>query len=125
MLIQPRVFLAHPVLTRTPSGGTRWKFDIDRVRHDYGEILCVFDNSDMMLTPVVALGEIEKFLTHNRFDPDYDFFLSAGDMTAYGMMMGVAVSQWGRSPRQLRHNKLRDCYDVLPAIDWEKQEAVI
>lgn len=110
---QPRVFVAHPVLVRTDSG-MRWKFDIERIVREYGQLISVLDNSSIMLTYDVALVQIEHEFRRQQFNPDSDYFLAAGDMTAFGAMLLVSAETFGGTPRQLRHSQRLDRYDVLP-----------
>lgn len=108
-----RVFLPHPVMVSTPSG-RRWKFPIEGIVRDYGQIITLLDNSDIMLTPGQALVELEAALKDHKFDPYEDYFLAAGDMTAYAAMLLVSLMSFGSTPKQLRHTRTSDKnYDVL------------
>jgi hypothetical protein len=120
-----RVFLPHPVLTKGTMGGTRWKFDIERIQREYGEVICCFDNPQIMVTYDVALHSIAEFLRKHEFRPDNDYFLAAGDMTVYASMMIVAAQQFGGTPRQLRHNREIDAHDILPYRLYEGAEAFL
>lgn len=120
-----RVFLSHPVLTRGASGGARWKFDIERIQREYGEVLCCFQDPSIMVTYEVALNTIAEYLRRHHFNPALDFFLAAGDMTAYAGMCLVAAQQFGGTPRQLRHNRDFDQHDVLPMRIYEGAEAIL
>lgn len=120
-----RVFLPHPVLTKGSSGGARWKFDIDRIQREYGEVVVCFDDPSVMVTYEIALRVIAGVLLQHRFDPRQDFFLAAGDMTGYAAMMVVAAQQFGGTPRQLRHNRDFDSHDILPFKHYEGTEAFI
>jgi len=121
--VQTKVFVPHPVLVRTESG-MRWKFDIERVTRVYGAIRPLMADSTAMLTPSVAAEIIRKALIAEDFAPQRDYFLAAGDPTAYGLAMAVAVREYGVTPRQLRHNRRTDEYDVLPRLDWTTEGEV-
>jgi hypothetical protein len=118
---EPRVFIPHPVMTNSTEG-VRWKFNIERVLRDYGPYVCVLGDSKIMLTYEVALSEIRKAFRRHMFDPRVDYFLAAGDMTVYGSMMAISTIDYGGTPKQLRHNKLHDDYDILPTLMLEMEE---
>lgn len=122
----PRVFLPHPVMVHTPAG-RRWKFPIENIVREYGPLLTLLDNSDVMLTPGIALVEMERALRSYDFNPSKDYFLAAGDMTAYGAMLIVALKAFGSTPKQLRHTRSTEHpYDVLSAMrEFELDELLI
>lgn len=120
-----RVFLPHPVMVSTPSG-RRWKFPIEGIIRDYGAIITLLDNSDIMLTPGQAIMELESGLKSNKFDPTEDYFLAAGDMTAYAAMLLVALLSFGSTPKQLRHTRTSDKnYDVLQPMRTFELDALL
>ncbi len=110
---EPRVFVPHPVLVRTEDGAMRWKFDIERIVRDWGELVPVLADSSIMLTLSVAMRQISIALRGRGFAPERDFFLAAGDMTAFGAMLLVSAHEYGATPRVLRHSRKFDRYDVL------------
>jgi hypothetical protein len=82
----------------------------------------VAEEPAIMLSVAAARDEVTRSLLRLNFDVDTDYFLAAGDMTLYGLMLMISVSQYGRSPRQLRHSKRYDKYDVLPQIPFMGEE---
>lgn len=120
-MIDSRVFVPHKVLNpRTQE----WKFDISRILRQYGEMVEMLDDSNQILNYPAALREMQRRLILNKFDPRLDYFLAAGDMTAFAAMCLVSAAHFGRTPKQLRHNRRTDRYDVLEIISYE-EEAVI
>ena len=115
-----KVFIPHAVLIKKTDGTMDWKFDIERIKRAYGSIEPVVSSSQMMLTPDVCFSVIRQRFVESGFDPKTDYFLAAGDMTVYGAMLLIAANEYGQSPKQLRHSKRYDSYDVLPYIDWRK-----
>jgi hypothetical protein len=110
-----RVFLPHPVMVST-AAGRRWKFPIEGIVREFGPIITLLDNSDMMLTPGHAMIEMERVLREHNFDPAVDYVLAAGDMTAYAAMQLVSFISFGSTAQQLRHarNGGERQYDILP-----------
>ena len=116
-----KVFIPHPVLVPTPDG-RRWKFDIQRVADLYGTPTTVFDNSEIALTPDVAAVECAARFAELGFDPQIDYFLAGGDMTLYGIMMLVSATAFGITPKQLRHDRRYDKYNVIDSLMVDKED---
>lgn len=127
-----RVFIAHPVYVfiKNPDEPDeppkrRWKFNIQRIIRNYGEIVTLVDESSIMLTLDEAHREFLRGLRLHKFDPHMDYFLAAGDMTAYAAMMLVSAVHYGATPKQLRHDYRSDSYDVLKVINYIEEGAAV
>ena len=97
--MKTKVYVPHAVLVRTIDGSMDWKFDIERIKRQYGDIETVVSNSQMMLTPEVCLSVIRQRFVESEFDPKSDYFLAAGDMTVYGAMLLIAANEYGQTPK--------------------------
>lgn len=114
-------FVGHPVVFMRRNSSLTWKALVTRIKKEYTEnIVTIFPDSRVMekITQHDIHEEIARVLRESNFDPATDYFLAAGDMTIFAAMLLVAADYWGATPRQLRHIRDDDRYEILPSITY-------
>lgn len=114
-------FVGHPVIFNRGYSSLTWDSLVLRMKREFvDEVITIFPDSRVMedSTPKLVHDEIKRVLKDSRYDPHEDYFLAAGDMTIYGAMLLVSADHWGVTPKQLRHIRSTNSYEVLPLIDY-------
>ena len=115
---KPNVICPHPVLYFDKGTETRrWKFSIEPIQVEYGPLVCLVDDADMILNFAAAKSAVSSRLRSLAFDPELDYFLAAGDMTMYGLMIAVSMLEYARTPRQHRFSQRYQRYNILPSME--------
>lgn len=114
-------FVGHPVIFTRRGSSVTWDTLVTRIKKEYAEnIITIFPDSKVMerIKMDALHEEIATALRESSFDPTVDFFLAAGDMTIFAAMLLVSADYWGKTPRQLRHIRNSDTYEILPSITY-------
>lgn len=115
----PKAFIAHPVIFTRLASNITWDKLVTRIKEEFAEeVITIFRDSRIMerTTPKEVHKAILTALQDTKYDPQEDYFLAAGDMTIYGAMLLVSANHYSRTPRQLRHNRSSNAYEVLPVV---------